>query len=202
MYSINADQIRTPTYISRPEQSRFYFEGFPEKDEADINNQVHLFAHDNWVYNPVFGNLLTQDPPGQTSSCQNGCVTNGMDPLEGQIPVHWWRTKTGASKVAEISPLAPQTSEVDGETPLHWRNTPRWNIPQIEVRITGHWIIRYPRNGSTQSSGSEDCTHFAPDGIGSKSPSSDSKRMHSMPRLRLVTDREWTGFFEAVPHFF
>ncbi|TPP62449.1 hypothetical protein FGIG_09627 [Fasciola gigantica] len=196
--SMNTDHVHTPTYSVQNETPSFDFDGSVGKHEKNINHYLGSFSHDNWVYNSVFGNVLAQDVLSHTSTCQNGSIPSETDRLEGQIPVRWWRTKTGASKVAEITPLAPRPSEVDGEAPMHWRNTPRWNIPQIEVRITGHWIIRRPRSGLTQSGGPEDCAQSAPDGTGSKSLSTDSQRTHSMPRLRLVSDPNSTFVCELM----
>ncbi|VDP89528.1 unnamed protein product [Echinostoma caproni] len=162
-----------------------------------VENEVSLFTgslmHDNWVYNSVFGNVRAQDVASQASTEQNELPSDEKDRPEGRIPAYWWCTKTGASKVAHIAPVVPQPSEVSCDTPMHWRNTPRWNIPQIEVRITGHWTVRRPRSGSSQSLGTDDGSQLTSDSVISKSASSDcqrSNKMHSMPRLRLVTDRE------------
>ncbi|XP_018648389.1 phosphatidylinositol-4,5-bisphosphate 3-kinase catalytic subunit alpha PI3K [Schistosoma mansoni] len=145
--------------------------------EQNENNPVTVYSPpDTWAYDCVYSdsvaNVMLKNSHTSInlfSLTSNSAGYQQLNPL--------WKAETATSNVSYIYPRCKEYFTSQHNTPAHWTNTPRWCIPQLEVRIIAHLNTRkksyqsYTTNNSNYSVNSE-TTNNSP----------------VNPRLRLVCD--------------
>ncbi|CAH8437962.1 unnamed protein product [Heterobilharzia americana] len=123
---------------------------------------------DSWAFDCVYNDSMT-NTTSKASRLSHFLSHQQSNPS--------WETETGASNVSHVYPKSKEYPSFQEITPSHWTNTPRWCIPQLEVRITAHLTGR-KRSRQSLVIGSRRPINL--DLLNSSTPVS--------PRLRLVCD--------------
>ncbi|KAF5398770.1 hypothetical protein PHET_08174 [Paragonimus heterotremus] len=146
------------------------------------------------AFDPVYGHLVTVQTHKNSLTPERSCS-------EEKLCNPSWTTVAGARSVAHVRPLPTFKSDLDAEAPSHWKNTDRWIIPQLEVRITTH--LRAGRklalNKSSNPPTSTYCPTFAD--TDSPDPTTPVNRNSTVPvtsRIRLVCDPNSTLVSELL----
>nr|CAH8830159.1 unnamed protein product [Trichobilharzia regenti] len=121
-------------------------------DLGDISEQNKEFSEDfysppdSWAFDSVYNDTLTNEiltTPRINASARS---------LSNQQSNPSWEGETGASNVSHVYPKVKENPHFQESTPTHWTNTPRWCIPQLEVRITAHLAGRKRSRQSVSAS--------------------------------------------------
>ncbi|KAA3676112.1 phosphatidylinositol-4-phosphate 3-kinase, partial [Paragonimus westermani] len=146
------------------------------------------------AFDPVYGHLATHQTHKDSLASERSCS-------EEKLCNPSWAVVTGARSVAHVRPLSTFKSDLDAETPSHWKNTARWIIPQLEVRITTH--LRAGRklapNESSKTPTSTNCpTITDTNGPDSSTPADRTSTVPVTSRIRLVCDPNSTLVSELL----
>ncbi|KAF7232439.1 hypothetical protein EG68_10703 [Paragonimus skrjabini miyazakii] len=146
------------------------------------------------AFDPVYGHLVTVQTHKDSLTSERSCS-------EEKFYNPSWTTVTGAHSVAHVRPLPTFKSDLDAEAPSHWKNTGRWIIPQLEVRITTHLRAgrKHAPNKSSKSPTSANCPTFTDtDSPDSSTPVDRTSTVPVMSRIRLVCDPNSTLVSELL----
>ncbi|CAH8464144.1 unnamed protein product [Schistosoma bovis] len=140
------------------------------------NNSVPVYSPpDTWAYDCVYSDSVTNVMLKNSHTSINLLsLTSSSAGYQQMNPL--WKTETAASNVSYIYPKCKEYFGSQNNTPAHWNNTPRWCIPQLEVRITAHL--------NTRKKSYQSFTTNNPNSVNSETTNNSSVN----PRLRLVCD--------------
>ncbi|KAG5448570.1 Phosphatidylinositol 4-phosphate 3-kinase C2 domain-containing subunit alpha [Clonorchis sinensis] len=135
---------------------------------------------DSVVFDAVYGQLASSFP--RANSIEVG------DPVPPR--------KTSVDQVRGICPKKIKNDKTEAATPTHWKNTPRWTIPQIEVRINMH-VGLHAKLCLPQADDASPTAGLKSTGK-PRSPAYRSSVLLGSPRVRLVCDPNSTLVSELM----
>ncbi|VDP52656.1 unnamed protein product [Schistosoma mattheei] len=140
------------------------------------NNSASVYSPpDTWAYDCVYSDSVTNVMLKNSHTSINLLsLTSNSTGYQQMNPL--WKTETAASNVSYIYPKCKEYFGSQNNTPAHWTNTPRWCIPQLEVRITAHLNTRKKSYQSFTTNNSNSVN------------SETTTNSPVNPRLRLVCD--------------
>ncbi|VDP16986.1 unnamed protein product [Schistosoma margrebowiei] len=140
------------------------------------NNSASVYSPpDTWAYDCVYSDSVTNVMLKNSHTSINLLsLTSSSAGYQQMNPL--WKTETAASNVSYIYPKCKEYFGSQNNTPAHWTNTPRWCIPQLEVRITAHL--------NTKKKSYQSCTTNNSNSVNSETTNNSPVN----PRLRLVCD--------------
>ncbi|TGZ75668.1 hypothetical protein CRM22_000239 [Opisthorchis felineus] len=136
---------------------------------------------DSVVFDAVYGQLASSFP--RANSIEGG----------DRVPPR----KTSVDQVRGICPKKVKNDKTEAATPIHWKNTPRWTIPQIEVRINMH-VGLHAKICPPQVDDASPTAALKSTGKPRSSAAYRSSVLLGSPRVRLVCDPNSTLVSELM----
>ncbi|TNN14949.1 Phosphatidylinositol 4-phosphate 3-kinase C2 domain-containing subunit alpha [Schistosoma japonicum] len=148
-----------------------------DAEQNSSNSETVYSPPDAWAYDCVYNNnFVTNTTLKAPQTGINNLLSSTFNSSVHQDSNPVWKTETAASNVSYVYPKSKDYSVCQENSPTHSVNSPRWCIPQLEVRITAHL------NGRRKSSQSLTTSN----NLNINSEITNNNPVN--PRLRLVCD--------------